>query len=72
MIRRLSDRAGFKARPHGIRHAAVTAVLDATGGDVRKAQAFARHKSAATTMVYDDNRADLGGQASKILGALVE
>lgn len=72
LIRDLGRRAGITARPHGIRHAAITAVLDATNGDMRKAQAFGRHASASTTVAYDDNRQDLGGSASRLLDALVE
>lgn len=72
MIVGLGKQAGVRARPHGIRHAAITAVLDATNGDVRRAQAFGRHASASTTLLYDDNRQDLGGSAARIVDALVE
>lgn len=72
LIGDLGRRAGITARPHGIRHAAITAVLDATNGDMRKAQAFGRHASASTTVAYDDNRQDLSGSASRLLDALVE
>ena len=36
----LGERANIAARPHGLRHAAITAALDAFGGDYRKARAF--------------------------------
>lgn len=72
VIAKLGDAAGMKVRPHGLRHAAITAALDATNGDIRKAQAFARHAKPSTTMVYDDNRTDLGGAAARIVDALVE
>jgi len=72
LIRVLGVRTGVRARPHGIRHAAITAVLDATNGDMRKAQAFGRHASASTTVAYDDNRTDQSGAASRLLDALVE
>lgn len=65
-------RIGLTVRAHGIRHSAITAVLDASSGDVRKAKKFARHTSAETTLIYDDNREDLAGSAAKMIDALVE
>jgi integrase/recombinase XerC len=67
VIRRLGDLAGVRARPHGLRHASITAALDTSNGDVRAAQAHARHANPQTTMRYDDNRLDLAG---KIAGGL--
>ncbi len=42
--------------PHRIRHSAITAVLDATDGNVRKAQKLSRHAKFDVLMQYDDNR----------------
>jgi integrase/recombinase XerC len=67
MIRQLGEEAGLRARPHGLRHAAITAALDLTGGDVRKVQRFSRHKNLQTVLRYDDNRQDLGGDVAKRL-----
>ena len=67
MIRQLGEGAGLRARPHGLRHAAITAALDLTGGDVRKVQRFSRHKNLQTVLRYDDNRQDLGGDVAKRL-----
>ena len=64
VIRELGDLAGLRARPHGIRHASITAALDNTNGDVRAAQAHARHSNPQTTMRYDDARQDLAGKVS--------
>ena len=67
IIHRLGERAGLpahQARPHGLRHAAITAGLDRTGGDTRAVQAFARLADANTIRHYDDSRADLGGQVA--------
>jgi integrase/recombinase XerC len=64
VIRDLGDLAGIRARPHGIRHASITAALDNTNGDVRAAQAHARHSNPHTTMRYDDARQDLAGKVS--------
>jgi len=58
-------------RPHGLRHTAVTAVLDATGGDVRRARAFSRHADLRTLTIYDDNVRDLGGELAHRLGELL-
>lgn len=62
-------RAGVRLNPHGLRHTAVTAILD-SGATTRMAQKFARHTSPATTQVYDDNRADLAGEGARILDRL--
>lgn len=60
-----------QARPHGLRHAAITAGLDATGGDTRAVQAFARLADANTIRHYDDTRVDLAGQvAGRIADAI--
>ena len=64
VIRSLGDLAGVRARPHGLRHASITAALDTSNGDVRAAQAHARHANPQTTMRYDDNRQDLAGEVA--------
>jgi integrase/recombinase XerC len=51
-------------RPHGLRHASITAALDQTNGDLRKVQKFSRHKNPATLILYDDARQDFAGQVS--------
>jgi integrase/recombinase XerC len=71
VVRRLGEAAGLRARPHGLRHAAITAALDATNGDVRAVQKFSRHRDVRVLQRYDDNRQDLaGGVASRIAGGL--
>ncbi len=57
--------------PHKLRHAAITAVLDATKGDVRTAQRFSRHRDIRTLQRYDDNREDLQGAATELLSNLL-
>ncbi len=65
----LSVKAGVKrVWPHGIRHSAITAALDA-GYDIRVVQRFSRHKSIATVVIYDDNRKDLAGQVATAMAA---
>lgn len=56
--------------PHQIRHSAITAVLDATNGNVRLAQKFSRHSNLNTLMIYDDNRITLQKEAVNILASL--
>ena len=61
-------RAGLgRVRPHGLRHAAITEVLDVTRGDFRSAQRFGRLAKADTLRHYDDNREDLGSWAARLI-----
>ena len=57
-----------KVRPHGLRHAGVTRALHLTNGDIRKTQRFARHADPKTTMRYDDDRTDMAGEVSELIG----
>ena len=59
----------MKTRPHGLRHAAITAALDATNGDVRRVQRFSRHADARTLLIYDDARSDMGGEIAALIAA---
>lgn len=61
---------GVKARPHGLRHAAITAALDLTG-DLRAMQRFSRHRNPAILMAYDDARQDLVGDVAKRVAGTV-
>lgn len=68
MIRDIGRRAlGRPVRPHGLRHSGITHALDKTNGNVRAVAKFARHARVDTTMLYDDNRQDLGGEVAKIV-----
>ncbi|WP_109095446.1 tyrosine-type recombinase/integrase [Azospirillum sp. TSH64] len=67
IVQRLGDDIGIRTRPHGLRHAAITSALDATNGNLRAAQSFARHRDPKVTMRYDDNRADLAGQTARLV-----
>jgi integrase/recombinase XerC len=64
IVEGLGRKVGVKARPHGLRHAAITEALDKTKGDIRKVMAFSRHKKPETVMLYDDNRKDFGGEVA--------
>ena len=67
-VKRVGARAKVAVRPHGLRHSAITAVLDATNGDVRRTQKFSRHADPGVLLKhYDDARQDFGGELSKLL-----
>ena len=72
IVKRLARRAGVEHRvsPHSIRHASITAVLDA-GVDIRDAQFFAGHATPTTTIHYDRNRKNLDRHPTYILAAYV-
>ncbi len=71
MMLQLSKLAGLKekARPHGLRHQAITDALDRTGGDVRRVQKFSRHKKVETILRYDDSRRDDAGDIARMVAA---
>ncbi len=68
-IRRLGKLAGLAvaARPHGLRHQAITRLLDVTGGDIRQVRRFSRHADLNTVAIYDDSRSDVGGRLAGLL-----
>jgi len=72
IVKKLGDKAGVKARPHGLRHAAITEALDKARGDVRAVQKFSRHRDLRTLTVYDDSRRDYGGEVARRVAATVE
>lgn len=73
IVDRIFKQAGVskKMSPHRIRHSSITAVLDATNGDVRKARQLSRHANINTVMTYDDNRTNHQGEMSQLLDDLV-
>jgi integrase/recombinase XerC len=73
MIDRRSKQAGITKQmsPHRVRHSAITAYLDASGGDVRSAQGLSRHKNLNTLTRYDDNRHQHQSKATDVLADLV-
>ncbi len=58
--------------PHQLRHAGITAALDATGGDVRRVQKLSRHKNIATLMIYDDSRQNFQSEVTNLLSDLMQ
>ncbi|MBJ7596867.1 MAG: hypothetical protein JF922_02105, partial [Candidatus Dormibacteraeota bacterium] len=71
-MRELGEQVQVRAGPHGVRHAAITALLDLSHGDVRAAARFSRHADIRTLIVYDDNRQDLGGKMARLVAAASE
>jgi integrase/recombinase XerC len=71
MIARRSRKAGLarEARPHGLRHAGITRLLDLTNGNVRAVAKASRHVKVETLLKYDDARADVAGELAELLGA---
>jgi integrase/recombinase XerC len=57
--------------PHRIRHSSITAVLDATNGDVRRVRKFSRHKKVETVIIYDENRLRDQGDLTDMISDLV-
>jgi integrase/recombinase XerC len=71
ILQTMGARLGEIIRPHGLRHAAITAALDETNGNVRAAREFSGHASIEVLMRYDDNRKDIGGEvAGKVVRRL--
>ena len=67
IVSKLGQAVGIKSRPHGLRHAGITAALDATGGNTRSVQRFSRHRKLETLSLYDDSRQDLGGEVARLV-----
>lgn len=57
--------------PHRVRHSSITAILDASNGNVRMAQKFSRHKNLDVLTKYDDNRVALQKEAVNLLSDMV-
>ena len=67
LVRALGRKVGLTVRPHGLRHAAITAALDLTNGNVRAVRSFSRHARLDTLNLYDDRRTDLAGAVAALV-----
>jgi integrase/recombinase XerC len=65
IVQRLGQDLGIVARPHGLRHTAITEALEVMGGNVRAVQKFANHADIRVIERYDDNRQDVAGQVAR-------
>jgi site-specific recombinase XerD len=72
IVRRLARRAGIVKRvgPHTLRHAFITAALDA-GVPLRDVQEAASHADPRTTMRYDRARVSLDRHATYIVATFL-
>jgi len=72
IVRRLARRAGIAKRvgPHTLRHAFITAALDA-GVPLRDVQEAASHADTRTTMRYDRGRVSLDRHATYIVATFL-
>jgi integrase/recombinase XerD len=72
IVRRVARRAGIDKRigPHTLRHAFITAALDA-GVPLRDVQEAASHADPRTTMRYDRARASLDRRATYIVATFI-
>jgi integrase/recombinase XerC len=73
IVQGYAEAAGINRRvsPHRLRHSSITAFLDASGGNLRAAQALSRHSNQNTLTLYDDNRWQEQKGASGILEDLL-
>lgn len=67
--KRMGEAAGLTRplRPHGLRHAGVTACLEGNGGNLRHAAKFSRHAKLDTLVHYDDCRVDIFGRMAALV-----
>ena len=73
IVQGYAEAAGIERRvsPHRLRHSSITAFLDASGGNLRAAQALSRHSNQNTLTLYDDNRRQEQKGASGVLEGLL-
>ncbi len=73
IVQGYAEAAGIERRvsPHRLRHSSITAFLDASGGNLRAAQALSRHSNQNTLNLYDDNRKQQQRAASGVLEGLL-
>jgi integrase/recombinase XerC len=73
IVQGYAEAAGIERRvsPHRLRHSSITAFLDASGGNLRAAQALSRHSNQNTLNLYDDNRRQEQKGASGMLENLL-
>ena len=57
--------------PHQLRHSAISALVEATGGDVMKMKKFSRHAKTDTLLIYVDNMQDAQGEMTNLLSKLL-
>ena len=76
IVRALGEKNGFKTRPHGIRHTAITEackVAAENGIGLEEVLDFSRHSrsSVAILMVYRDRERNIQGQLASCIAAQI-
>jgi integrase/recombinase XerC len=71
-VRKIAKEAGITKQmsPHRIRHSVITAILEATNGNVVAAQKVSRHSKVETVMIYEDRRVNQQKQVTDMLAGL--
>lgn len=74
IVRRLGEHHGFKVRPHGLRHTAITEackIAASNGIGLEEVLDFSRHSrsSIAVLMIYRDRERNIQGQLSTLIAA---
>lgn len=70
LVRALGLKAGVKARPHGLRHAAITEACkaaQANGYALEEVLDFSRHRNVKTLMVYRDRERNVQGKLAELV-----
>jgi integrase/recombinase XerC len=70
MVRALGEKAGVRARPHGLRHTAITEACkaaQAAGIGLEEVLDFSRHKDVKVLMVYRDRERDVQGKLASLV-----
>jgi len=70
IVRDLGETIGVQARPHGLRHTAITEACkaaQAAGFGLEEAMDFSRHKSVAVLMIYRDRERNVQGQLAALV-----
>jgi integrase/recombinase XerC len=70
LVRDLGEGVGVRVTPHGLRHSAITELLEATNGNVDRVRDFSRHADVKTLMLYNDRRTSAAPALSDHLAAL--
>lgn len=70
-VRSAGALVGIRVWTHGLRHSAITAALDATGGNLRTVAKFSRHRDLRVLEVYDDARRDMAGEVAALVAGKV-
>jgi integrase/recombinase XerC len=59
IVRTLGRKVGVETRPHGIRHTAISRLLQLTNGNIAEAMGLSGHSDPKTLIAYDDARLEL-------------